>query len=65
MTPALIRSQLLSQLSGLCIVGWEDTFAAEYVAATQVQADALVTLDPDLADAVQGLVTVAAFDALT
>ena len=46
-------------------LGWTDTFDAEYVALTRLQADALVTLDEDLAQAVKGLVTVAAIDALT
>lgn len=44
---------------------WPDTFTAEYVALTQLQADAFVTLDPDLARAVDGLVTVATIDALS
>ncbi|MBC8162962.1 MAG: hypothetical protein H7Z42_17275, partial [Roseiflexaceae bacterium] len=37
---------------------------AEYVALTQLQADALITLDEKLAAAVEGLVTVAPFEAL-
>jgi predicted nucleic acid-binding protein len=45
-------------------LGWADTFAAEYVALAQLQADALVTLDADLAQAVDGLVAVAPFEAL-
>lgn len=45
--------------------GWPDTLDAEYVALTQLQADALVTLDQRFADAVDGLVTVAPIDALT
>ncbi|MET8757612.1 type II toxin-antitoxin system VapC family toxin [Lentzea sp. NPDC004782] len=45
-------------------LGWPDTFAAEYVALTQLQADALVTLDEQLAHAVKELVTVAPIDAL-
>ncbi len=44
---------------------WPDTFAAEYVALTQLQADALITLDRQLARAVQDLVTVAPVQALT
>jgi predicted nucleic acid-binding protein len=40
-------------------LGWEDTLDAEYVALTQLQADALVTLDAGLAVAVQELVTLA------
>jgi predicted nucleic acid-binding protein len=46
-------------------LGWSDTFDAEYVALTQLQADALVTLDRQLARAVTGLVTVAPIDALS
>ncbi len=46
-------------------LGWPDTFDAEYVALTQLQADALVTLDPEMADAVKGLVTVAPVTALS
>jgi len=46
-------------------LGWPDTFDAEYVALTQLQADAFVTLDADLADAVKGVVTIAPFEALS
>ena len=46
-------------------LGWSDTFVAEYVALTQLQADALVTLDGQLAHAVKKLVTVAPIDALS
>lgn len=46
-------------------LGWPDTFAAEYVALAQLQADALITLDGQLADAVKELVTVAPIDALS
>jgi predicted nucleic acid-binding protein len=46
-------------------LGWPDTLDAEYVALTQLQADAFVTLDPALADAVKGLVTTAPFEALS
>ncbi|WP_433726984.1 hypothetical protein ACQP2Y_11145 [Actinoplanes sp. CA-051413] len=44
--------------------GWDDTVAAEYVAVAQLQADALVTLDPDLARQVEGVVPLAPFEAL-
>jgi predicted nucleic acid-binding protein len=44
-------------------LGW-DTFPAGYVAVTQLQADALVTLDGALADAVKGLVRTAAYEEL-
>ncbi len=46
-------------------LGWPDTFVAEYVALTQLQADALVTLDGQLAHAVKDLVTVAPIEALS
>jgi predicted nucleic acid-binding protein len=45
-------------------LGWPDTLDAEYVALTQLQADAFVTLDASLADAVTGLVTIAPIQAL-
>lgn len=45
-------------------LGWPDTLQAEYVALTQLQADALITLDEELATAVEGLVPVAAFETL-
>lgn len=46
-------------------LGWSDTLAAEYIALTQLQADALITLDDELADAARKIVTVASIDALT
>jgi predicted nucleic acid-binding protein len=45
-------------------LGWPDTFTAEYVAVTQLQADALVTLDPELADAVKALARTASYEEL-
>jgi predicted nucleic acid-binding protein len=45
-------------------LGWATTFAAEYVALTQLQAEALVTLDEELARAVKGVVAVAGIDDL-
>ena len=45
-------------------LGWASTFDAEYVALTQLQADAFVTLDDELARAVEGIVTTASIDAL-
>ena len=45
-------------------LGWASTYDAEYVALTQLQADALITLDPDLARSVEGLVATASIDAL-
>lgn len=46
-------------------LGWSDTLNAEYVALTQLQADALVTLDGQLARAVKDLVRVAPMEALS
>jgi predicted nucleic acid-binding protein len=46
------------------LLGWEDTFDAEYVALTQLHADALITLDWQLAHAVKDLVTIAPIEAL-
>lgn len=40
-------------------LGWETTYDAEFVALTQLQADALVTSDGDLTRAVSGLVETA------
>jgi predicted nucleic acid-binding protein len=45
--------------------GWPDTLAAEYVALTQLQADALITLDERLSSAVKDLVKVAPIEALS
>lgn len=45
-------------------LGWETTYDAEFVALTQLQADAFVTSDGDLATAVSGLVQTATVDAL-
>jgi predicted nucleic acid-binding protein len=46
------------------LLGWPDTFNAEYVALTQLHADALITLDRQLAHAVKDLVTIAPVEAL-
>jgi predicted nucleic acid-binding protein len=46
-------------------LGWPDTYDAEYVALTQLQADAFITLDRQLARAVQNLVTIAPIEALS
>jgi predicted nucleic acid-binding protein len=43
---------------------WWETYGAEYVALTQLQADALVTTNPDFAHAAAALVTVASVDDL-
>ena len=45
-------------------LGWETTYAAEYVALTKLQADVFVTSDPELSHAVSGLVETATPDAL-
>ena len=45
-------------------LGWASTYDAEYVALTQLQADALVTLDKKLARSVEGIVPTASIDAL-
>ena len=45
-------------------LGWTDTYAAEYVALTILQADVLVTRDRELAQAASGLVETATPDAL-
>jgi predicted nucleic acid-binding protein len=45
-------------------LGWASTYDAEYVALTQLQADAFVTLDPELARRVEGIVATASVDAL-
>jgi predicted nucleic acid-binding protein len=45
-------------------LGWAETYDAEYVALTQLQADAFVTLDKQLAREVEGLVRTSTIDAL-
>ena len=45
-------------------LGWAETYTAEYLALTQLQGDAFVTLDVKLARRVAGIVTTASFDAL-
>jgi predicted nucleic acid-binding protein len=45
-------------------LGWETTYDAEYVALTQLQADAFVTSDQELARTVAALVETARIDAL-
>lgn len=45
-------------------LGWAETYDAEYVALTQLQADALVTLDAELARRVEGIIPTASIDAL-
>ena len=45
-------------------LGWASTYDAEYIALTQLQADAFVTLDAKLRRSVEGIVTTASIDAL-
>jgi predicted nucleic acid-binding protein len=45
-------------------LGWASTYDAEYVALTQLQADAFVTLDKKLARALKGIVPTATVKAL-
>src|SRR5258705_2023977 len=46
-------------------LGWASTYNAEYVALTQLQGDAFVTLDAELARSVEGIVATASIDALS
>src|SRR3954454_2411976 len=46
-------------------LGWERTYDAEFVALTRLQADAFVTSDGHLAEAVSDLVQTAAIEALS
>lgn len=45
-------------------LGWAETYDAEYLALTQLQADAFVTLDTELARRVEGIVPTATIEAL-
>jgi predicted nucleic acid-binding protein len=45
-------------------LGWAETYDAECLALTQLQADAFVTLDADLARRVEGVVPTATIEAL-
>lgn len=45
-------------------LGWDSTYNAEYVALTQLQADAFITLDADLARSLEGIIRTASIDAL-
>jgi predicted nucleic acid-binding protein len=45
-------------------LGWAETYDAEYLALTQLQADAFVTMDAELANRAEGIVTTATIDAL-
>jgi len=45
-------------------LGWASTYDAEYVALTQLQADAFVTMNAELARSVEGIVETASIDAV-
>ena len=45
-------------------LGWAPTYDAEYIALTQLQADAFVTRHDELARSVEGIVATASIDAL-
>jgi predicted nucleic acid-binding protein len=45
-------------------LGWAETYDAEYLALTQLQADAFVTLDTELARQAEGIVPTATIEAL-
>lgn len=45
-------------------LGWSETLDAEYLALTRLQADALITLDPEFARAAEAVVSVASVEAL-
>jgi predicted nucleic acid-binding protein len=45
-------------------LGWDETYRAEFVALTQLQADAFITLDAELARGVEGVIETASIDAL-
>jgi predicted nucleic acid-binding protein len=46
-------------------LGWAQTYNAEYVALTQLQADAFITLDKELARSLKGIVATASIAALS
>lgn len=45
-------------------LGWAETYVTEYLALTQLQADAFITLDAGLARQVEGIVPTASIEAL-
>jgi predicted nucleic acid-binding protein len=45
--------------------GWDTTFDAEYLAVCQLQADALITIDPALAAKAEGIVPLATLEMLS
>ena len=46
-------------------LGWPSTYDAEYLALTQLQADAFITVNTELARIVEGIVETAPIDALS
>ena len=46
-------------------LGWAETYVAEYVALTQLQADAFVTMDAKRVRRLEGVVETATIDSLT
>jgi predicted nucleic acid-binding protein len=44
--------------------GWPTTYDAEYLAVARLQADAFVTVDPEMAAKAEGVVALAGLDAL-
>jgi predicted nucleic acid-binding protein len=45
-------------------LGWASTYDTEYLALTQLQADAFITQDPELARRAEGVVAIVSIDAL-
>ena len=45
--------------------GWKTAFDAEYLAVTRLQADAFMTVDPEMAKRAEGIVPLAPISALT
>jgi predicted nucleic acid-binding protein len=45
-------------------LGWASTYDAEYIALTQLQGDAFVTLDSELAHRVEGIIPMGTIEAL-
>ena len=62
----LLGDRVLQQLAWKMAerLGWPDTFVAEYLALTELQADALVTRDPELRRVACELVNVAPLEDL-
>jgi hypothetical protein len=61
LAPTLLRRRAWELADRL---GWASTYDAEYVALTQLQADAFVTLDQQPARRLEGVVTTASLDEL-